>query len=477
MKFYNREKELSKLSGIASLSVKKSHMVVIAGRRRVGKTELIRRFSQDRRDLVYLFVSKKKPQILLEEFRDLLSGRIPLIKTVSFRNFEDFFAFLFSYMKEHRLIVVFDEFQNFEFVDPSVFSIIQKHWDREKDNITGAFIFIGSVFTLMKKIFEGEKEPLFGRATARLFIEPLNPDAITEILSDHHLDAALQLPFYFTLFGGIPKYYFLCDRYHLFGKPQTEIIRKLYCEKDAPLQNEGKELLIEEFGKNYHLYFSILQIIAGGETQMGRIADGAGININSISKYLDELTSYYQVLERRTPVTELRHESKTGRYHIKDPALRFWFRYIFKNQSLIEIGDEKGLTSKILNDLSTFMGGSFEELTKALLLKRNIEGSLPFRFNRIGGFWSKKGDVEIDIVAINDDEGKVLFGECKLKGGRFSKAEAQRLREKAEYMKWRIGKRKEYFALFSIDEISETQKKSLEREGILHFDLKRLLID
>jgi AAA+ ATPase superfamily predicted ATPase len=475
MKFYNREKELSKLSEIASLSLQKSHMVVISGRRRVGKTELIRRFSEGQKNLLYLFVSKKKPHILLEEFRDLLSERIPMIKAVSFRSFEDFFAFLFSYMKEHRLIIVFDEFQNFEFVDPSVFSIIQKHWDKEKDGIKGAFIFIGSVFTLMQKIFEGKKEPLFGRATSRLYVEPLDPDALTEILFDHHIDPAVHLPFYFTLFGGIPKYYFIADRYHLFGKSQGEIIRRLYCETDAPLQNEGKELLIEEFGKNYHLYFSILQVIAGGETQMARIADGAGINVNSISKYLDELTSYYKVLERRTPVTELKHETKTGRYHIKDPALRFWFRYIFKNQSLIEIGDEKGLTEKILNDLPTFMGSSSEDLIRALLLKRNMEDTLPFKFNRLGGFWTKKGDVEIDIVAINDDEGKVLFGECKLKGGRFTKAEAQRLKEKAEYVKWRIGKRKEYFALFSMDEVSPTQRKALEKERIICFDLKRLL--
>lgn len=234
-------------------------------------------------------------------------------------------------------------------------------------------------------------------------------------------------------------------------------------------------MLIEEFGKNYHLYFSILQVIAGGETQMARIADGSGINVNSISKYLDELTSYYQVLERRTPVTELKHETKTGRYYIKDPALCFWFRYVFKNQSLIQIGDEKGLTEKILNDLPTLMGSSFEDLIRTLLIKRNMEDRLPFRFNRLGGFWTKKGDVEIDIVAINDDEGKVLFGECKLKGAMFTKAEAQRFKEKAEHVKWRIGKRKEYFALFSMDEITETQKKTLEKEGILHFDLKGLM--
>ena len=475
MKFYDREKELKRLSETVSLSMKASHMVVVTGRRRVGKTELIRQFSKKRKDIIYLFISKKKPQILLEEFRDILAERIPFIKTVLFGNFEDFFSFIFNYMKEHHIIIVFDEFQNFEFVDQSVFSIIQNHWDREKDTIKGALIFIGSIFTLMHKIFEGKKEPLFGRATARLFIEPLEPDVIAEILADYRLEASLHLPFYYTLFGGIPKYYFLLDRYQLFGKPDAEIIKKLYCETDAPLQNEGKDLLIEEFGKNYHLYFSILQVIAGGETQMARIADSSGININSISKYLDELTSYYQVIERRIPITEYKQEKKIGRYFIKDPALRFWFRYIFKNQSLIEIGDEKALTAKITQDLPTFMGRSFEELIRTLLLRMNIEYTFPIRFSKIGNFWTRKGNVEIDIVAINEEENKIFFGECKMNGNKFSNFEVFRLKEKAGYVKWRIGKRKEYFALFSMEPVSEMHRKSLEKYGILVFDLKGLL--
>ncbi len=475
MRFYNREQELSKLSEIAALSIKTSHMVVITGRRRVGKTELIRQFAKGKKDVLYLFVSKKKPHILIEEFRDILAEKIPLMRTVTFRSFEDFFTFVFSYMREHPFIIVFDEFQNFEFVDPSVFSTMQNHWDREKNNIKGVFIFIGSVFTLMQKIFEGKKEPLFGRATSKLYIEPLTPGAIAEILTDYHLGSAAHLPFYYTLFGGIPKYYFLLDRYRLFGKPHADVIKKLYCGADAPLQNEGRELLIEEFGKNYHLYFSILQVIAGGETQMARIADGTGINVNSISKYLDELTSYYQVLERRIPVTEHKYEKKIGRYYIKDPALRFWFRYIFKNQSLIEIGDEKGLTAKIMNDLPTFTGRSFEELVRALLIQRNTEDILPFRFTKIGGFWTRRGDIEIDIVALNEEEGKILFAECKLKGSKFARGDAQRLKEKAASVKWRIGRRKEYYALFSMDTISEAQRKALDKEGLSVFDMKGLL--
>lgn len=475
MRFYNREAELARLSEIATLGQRASHMVVVTGRRRVGKTELIRQFSKGRTDLFYFFVSKKKAHILLEEFRDILTEQIPILKTAVFKSLEDIFAFIFDYLKEHSAIVVFDEFQNFEVVEPSVFSTLQKHWDKEKDNIKGVFVFIGSVFTLMQRIFEDKEEPLFGRTTCRLYIKPLTPLAVSEILRDYRLEPASNLLFYYTLFGGIPKYYFLLDRYILFGKSYPEIIRKLYCEPDAVLQKEGRELLIEEFGKNYHLYFSILQVIAGGETQMARIADNTGINVNSISKYLEELTSYYQVIERRIPVTEYKYEKKIGRYHIKDPALRFWFRYIFKNQSLIELGDEKNLAEKIISDLPAFMGRSFEELTRDMLIKKNNVSLLPFRFTKIGGFWTRRNDVEIDLVALNEDEGEILFGECKLKGNKFTQADLSRLKAKAAAVKWRAGKRKEHYALISADDISEPHRKSLRKEEALAFTIKDML--
>jgi AAA+ ATPase superfamily predicted ATPase len=475
MKFYNRQQPLSRLGEIADLAQRTAHMMVISGRRRIGKTELIRQFASGRSDVLYLFVSKKKPQALLEEFRDVLADRIPLIKTASFRNFEDFFAFVFTVIKEQSLIIVLDEFQNFEVVEPSVFSTIQNMWDREKDRIKGVFVFIGSVHTLMQRIFEGKKEPLFGRATARIHLEPLEPEAVAEILADHGLDPAVQLPFYDTLFGGVPKYYFLADRYRLYGKSQGTVIRTLYTDMDAPLQDEGRELLIEEFGKNYHLYFTILQVIAGGETQMARIADRAGINVNSISKYLDELVSYYQVIERRLPVTEGAESKKIGRYYLKDQALRFWFRYIFRNQSLIEIGDTEGLTAKILKDLPTLMGQSFEALVRSLLTRKNMQDFLPLRFSRIGGFWNRTGDVEIDIVATNEETKGILFGECKLNGNRFSAADVAKLKEKAARVHWNRESRLVFFALFSMTSLSVLQKETLRHGGIEPFELKDLL--
>lgn len=476
MRFYNRERELLRLQEIAALAGYSAHFMLITGRRRVGKTELIRKFAEGREDVLYFFVSKKKPLVLLEEFRELLAARIPLLKTVFFSSFQDLFSFLFLQMEQQPLLIVFDEFQNFQQVDPSVFSTLQHIWDNRKDTGKGALICIGSVQTLMQKIFDGSKEPLFGRVTARLYLNPLTANVIAEILREHHVDPAKHLLAYYTLFGGIPKYYFLLDRYRLFGESLYEIILKLFCEIDAPLQNEGKELLVEEFGKNYHLYFSILQVIAGGVTQMARIADCAGINVNSISKYLEELTSFYQVIERRVPVTEKRLEQKNGRYYLKDPLLRFWFRYIFRNQSMIAIGDEAGLLAKIEEDMPTLMGWSFEELTRALLIERNDSSILPFRFSKIGAFWNKGGDVEIDIIAIDEDGGNILIGECKLNGNRFSVAEARRLKNKAELIPWRREHRREHYALFCLGDISASVQKALAAEGITVYTLENLLM-
>lgn len=475
MKFYNRERELQRLGEIAELAADSAHMLVVTGRWRIGKTELVRQFLKNREDALYLFVSKKKPLVLLDEFRDLVAAKIPLAANVTFRNFDDFFSFLFQYLQEHPLMIVLDEFQNFRAVDASVFTVLQRLWDTNKDESRGMFIFVGSVFTLMKTIFEGSREPLFGRATARMVLDPLPPDAVAAILEDHGLDAPASLPFFDTLFGGVPKYYFLLDRYHLFKQPPEKIIRRLFVEADAPLQNEGRELLIEEFGKNYHLYFSILQVVASGETQMARIADRTGINVNSISKYLDELTNYYQILERRLPVTDNREDKKRGRYYLRDQALRFWFRYIFRNRTLIEIGDEENLIRKILADLPTLMGRVFEELVRSLLLRKNDTTLLPFRFNRIGGFWSRRGDVEIDIVALDDDGGKVLFGECKLAGHKVTRADLQQLREKARQVKWLSGSRQEYFALFSAAAMPAVARADLASEGVIIHDLARLL--
>jgi uncharacterized protein len=475
MKFYGRERELNKLNELAATGANAAHLVVVTGRRRIGKTALIKCFGEGRNDLIYFFVGRKKPQVLLDELTSLLAERMPLLKSLKITNFEQFFSILFDQMAAEPLFIVFDEFQNFLYVDPSVFSTLQHLWDSNRDRAKGAMICIGSVQTLMRDIFEGSKEPLFGRATARIHLAPLAADVIAAILRDHKRKPETDLLLFTTLFGGVPKYYFLLDRHQLFGLKADEIISRTFCEPDALLQNEGRELLIEEFGKNYQMYFSIMQVIAAGETQMARIADTVGLNTSTIPKYLDELTSYYQVIERRVPVTATRAEQKNGRYHISDPLMRFWFRYIIRNQSLIEMGETERLNSKIMQDLPTLMGHAFENLTRALLTARNDGSIVPFMFEKIGGYWNRTGSVEIDIVALDDAGGNILFGECKLNGNRFTVADAVGLKEKAGQVVWKNASRKEHFMLVSHEPVSPGSRNKLENEGVTVVELKQLL--
>lgn len=474
MKFYNRENELSRLDKIVGEGAERVHLVVSTGRRRVGKTALIRHFAKDKDNFVYLFVSKKKPHLLLAEFSELLSEHIPNLKLATPNDFDALFSFIFAKMAETPLYVVIDEFQNFLQVDDSVFSVLQKHWDQNNARCKGGIICIGSVQTLMRDIFEGMKEPLFGRVTDKISLKPLTVDVVAEILQDNGAGIGKDLLFFYSLFGGIPKYYDLLHRSKFFKKSQTEIIKRFFCEQDAVLQNEGRELLIEEFGKNYHLYFSILQTVACGVTQMSQIADKTGIDVNSISKYLDELVTKYGVLERRLPVTATSGEHKNGRYHIADQLLKFWFRYIYKNQSLVAIGAEDRLAEKIVSDLPTFMGTGFETVIRDILTARNDGSVVPFIFDRIGGYWDRSGKVEIDVVATDDSKQHIFFGECKLNGNQFHADDAIKLKQKAQQVRWGAPDRKEFFALFSKDPVGARTRNALDKEGIRCIELTDL---
>ena len=135
----------------------------------------------------------------------------------------------------------------------------------------------------------------------------------------------------------------------------------------------------------------------------------------------------------------------------------------------------EGRTARIIQDLPTLTGKSFESLVRGLLTRVNSEGRLPFRFSRIGGYWNRTGDIEIDIVAFNEDSGDVLWGECKLNGNKFSAADALRLKEKAAKVPWRKGSRRDNYALFSAGDLSAGRKEALRRAGLIPLDLRDLL--
>ncbi|KGK98078.1 hypothetical protein LI82_10075 [Methanococcoides methylutens] len=400
VRFFGRENELDMLKDI--YDAPGSSMVVLYGRRRVGKTELSREFLKDRKGL-YFFIETKSEELLLNDLEagiETITGMRPRLES-----FDDLFPVLFGI--EEKLVIVFDEFQNLAKVNPDLFSKFQKHWDsyhRENDHM---FIMIGSYIGMMKKIFEESKEPLFGRATSILNIRPFTFAESYSFLSGMNpMDFEEAMKTYFIL-GGVPKYLLLSGQFH---QPDAmQMFRKLFVEMKILLE-EAKNILILEFGSEHKGYFSILEGIASGKSTPKEISDYTAIPPATVSKYLHELVHRYEIVRKEEPVTG--GGKRNGRYFLDDNFFTFWFRFIHKYYGVFEIDPERA-EQLVLKDINTYFGYAFEDVAKEILISCNKQGLLPLRFTDIGRWWSK--DTEIDLIAFDRIEHEALFCEVKWK--------------------------------------------------------------
>jgi AAA+ ATPase superfamily predicted ATPase len=339
---------------------------------------------------MYFFVDKKTSALLLKEFSEIVrvnSGSF----VPDFSNWDDFIRFLFEYSKDRHLIVVFDEFQNFRSVDPSVFSIFQKYWDSYSDTSRILLVFVGSYIGLMKKIFIDEKEPLYGRSTAKIDLKPLNYRWVRKICIEMGFKSEEEIVKMYSTLGGTPRYYQLVESYGL--DSYESILKSMIFGKNALLQDEVRQILINEFGRNYTTYFSILEAASLGKNTLKEISDTTGIPMNSLGKYLNELANTFAIIERREP---LLGGKKMGRYFIKDNMVRFWFRFVNPNISFLESGRYEIALEQTISYLPAFVGRIFEDVVTEIALD-----NLPFKASGIGRWWNRRGD-EIDLVAVNE---------------------------------------------------------------------------
>ena len=424
MRFYNRNTELALLSELSQRAEQFAQFTSIIGRRRVGKTELVRQHLKDAERGLYFFVEKRPSQALLIEFSECLKQSIP--HAPIFSDWKDFFVFLFAEAQRTPIVGVFDEFQNFLSVEPAVYSILQGVWDEWQKRSKIHLIVIGSVVGLMKKVFQDTKEPLYGRLTQEINITPLPIEAVFQICSELGFDTASATqpkpqPKGFTsteviltlygIFGGMPRYYELIESMGLGGKSVKEILQKALFSSFAPFRNEVREIILSEFGGNSYTYIAILEAIATGKTRLSEIAGPAGIPATSLSKYMRELSDMFELVQREVPVTERSWKSKKSRYKICDPFLTFWMQFVYRQLSIYEAGNYQYFLEKLDTYLAEFMGFAFEEIIKELLQTLNLQGKAPVSFHRIGRWWNRQQ--EIDLVALNQDTGDALFVECK----------------------------------------------------------------
>ena len=411
MKFFDRAEELQVLRDVLKRSHNQAEFTLLTGRRRVGKTSLVLETFQNEPHL-YLFVSRKSESLLCAEYQQAAADALGLTIFGEITSFKDLFEQLLRYAEKQHFTLIIDEFQDFERVNKAIFSEIQDVWDRYKSKAHINLVVSGSLYSLLVRIFENEKEPLFGRLTAKIILQPFTIQTMKDILFSYNPNYMPEdLLCCYLLTGGVPKYLsLLMDS----GAITKNKMLKLVCGAGSPFLTEGKEILISEFGKDYSIYFSIMQLIASGKTAQTEIDS---IIAKNTGAYLRNLEEEYLLVSKNQPLFS-KPGSRNVRWRIKDCYLRFWFRFMYANQSLLETGRYdlfEELVHRYYNDYSGFL------LEEYFRTKYREEG----HFTKLGAYWDRKGENEIDLIALDDLNKTATIAEIKRNPNKISLGKLQ----------------------------------------------------
>ena len=416
MKFYDRENEMHMLHEIESATHEGSRMTVLVGRRRIGKTKLLIRASEGK-PAVYFFVSRKSESILCSQFVEEAERELGM-PIGAYHRLADLLEHLMRLSQSMPFTLIIDEFQELLNIDASIIGDIQRVWDLNKDRSRINLLLSGSVYSMMHRIFGDNKEPLFSRASNIIHIHAFRTDVLKEILRDHNAHYTNEdLLALYSFTGGVAWYVeLLMDARAFTYKKMVDAIFR----ENSLFINEGKNLLIEEFGKDYSVYFSILECIARGVNTRGEIT--AAVGLNEIGGYLSKLENSYSIIRQMRPIFS-KASSKTVRYYIADNFLTFWFRFFHKYMGYIESGSIELLKQTFLRDYPTFSGTMLERYFRQ---KASESG----RYTHIGNFWDRKGEHEIDLILANELDKTIKVGEVKRQAKNISPT---LLQDKADY--------------------------------------------
>ena len=422
MRFYDRTNELAELQRIKNLSFNDhSRLTVVTGRRRIGKTSLIMRSIEDS-PTVYLFVGRKNEATLCAEFIPVIAQSLETFVPNEIRTFRSLFQYLMELSVSRAFNLVIDEFQEFYNINESVYSDMQNLWDQYRKKSRMNLIVSGSIYSLMQKIFQNSKEPLFGRADNIIKLSAFSLTTLKEIIHDHRPDYSnddLLALYAFT--GGVPKYVELfCDN----GALSVDEMINFMIRENSPFTDEGKNLLVEEFGKNYATYFSILSAISGGINTQPEIE--AALGNKSIGGQIKRLIEDYNIIVRKRPILA-KEGSQTVRYEIQDNFIRFWFNYFDRHRSLIEIKNFVGLQAIIKADYPTYSGKMLEEYFKQKFAES-------FQYRAIGSWWDTRNGQD-EIVALKLEKKQAVVAEVKRQKKNFK---PELLAAKVEHLKRKL---------------------------------------
>lgn len=436
MRFYNREEELEILEKNREQSANQSVMTTLIGRRRTGKTSLLLKSVEGTRHL-YLYVSKDNEQMLCKKFQEQATATLGIQIFGQTSSFGELFEQLMRYGIDYNYTLIIDEFQNFLSINKSIPSSIQDVWDRYKDRARVNLILCGSIYSMMKRIFENGDEPLYGRRDSNMRLLPFSISTLKQILADHNPNyVAEDLLCLYMLTGGVAKYVAL-----LMDAKATTKNKMLRCAlaPDSPFLSEGTELLVSEFGRDYGTYFSILQLIAGGMTTQSEIDSIIGKNTGA---YLNNLHVDYTFISKNTPILS-KPGARNIKWQIDDPFLRFWFRFVYPYQGLIESNRTELLVQYVSDNYAQFTGRTLERLFHERMWQSG-------QYTRIGNWWDKKGEQEIDMVALNEFDKTCVIAEIKRNPKKLS---LSNLETKAATLSSEIKEYSIKYQLLSLDDI------------------------
>lgn len=468
-RFINRQTELHFFE--KKYDSRGSQFIILYGRRRVGKTELIKQFCKDKNS-IYFLADKRGTLLNLERFAEKAADHFNDV-TPRVTNFYDLSKYLIRQVGNEKYIIVIDEFSYLIERDDAIPSVFQVIWDEYLKDNNIMLILCGSSVSMMVEGTLTEKSPLYGRRTGQWMLEPFKAYQVPQFYEE--IDVKKSIEFYSVL-GGVPLYILEFD----LKKSVFENINEHILAKGEFLHEEVETLLKEEL-REYYLYISIFEAIAKGRNRLVEISDYSKIAQKDLPKYVTNLMKLY-LIDKEYPVTEKVPGKKT-RYYIEDNFFKFYFRYVHPNKTEIESGNVNKVLKLIEKDFDTFVGAEFENIVKDQFKSQGLGVKLPFSFNRISRQWGKikgapKGQntYEIDMVAINEKSCEIAFIECKWKD--LSENNALKLindlKAKSVFVLWNNKMRKEYFCLVAK---SIQGKNALRDKGLMVFDLDDFDVD
>ncbi|MHA1149146.1 MAG: ATP-binding protein [Promethearchaeota archaeon] len=417
MEFKNRKREIKELNDI--LNKKSFQFIIIYGRRRVGKTELILHTTKSQNRLYYLAVGENN----LERFYRMCESRFDDISKLKMD-----YEVLFQELKDKVDVIILDEFQNMISEDTKIVNLFQAIIDTQLQKSKLKLLFIGSSVSMIVSNILTHSSPLYGRRTGSIKLKAIDFFDLRNYFSDINLQELVEI---YGFADGIP-YYLNEITPPFWSWLSAELNRTSTIFKD-----EVDFLMKYEFTKP-STYKLILEAVSQGKTKINEIKDFINLRRTDISPYLKTLIDVDMVF-REVPITE-NVASRHGRYYLKDNFLRFWFRFIYPNLSALEEGTFN--IELIKQEYSSYLGKVFEDIVKNIIIRAKL-----IKFTKIGRWWWK--DNEIDLVALDDPSNTITFIECKWQEQVNAKKIVSRLIEKTTHVRWKLENRNEVFAVFA----------------------------